>query len=153
MMRGVWLGATLALLLLSLVMPASAASEAAVNAQIDAMLGHSALYETSIKLFQQAVANGDGEDVAAFVRYPIVVTIGSHRRVILSARAFLQHYDAIMTPAIVAAVAGQSYADLAVSRRGVRFADGEVRIDGICLDRHCRRIVPKVVSIRPGRAN
>jgi hypothetical protein len=153
MRRGGWQGAVLALLLVGLWTPVSAASEAAVNAQIDAMLGHSALYETSIKLFQQAVAAGDREDVAAFVRYPIVVTIGSRRQVIRSARAFLQRYDAIMTPAVVAAVTGQSYAELAVSRSGVRFADDQVRVDGICLDRRCRRVVPKVVSIRPSKAD
>lgn len=152
-MGRVWPGAMLAVLLVGLSTPGSAASEAAVNAQIDAALGHAALYETSIRLFQQAVARGNREDVAAFVRYPIGVTIGSHRRLIRSARAFLQSYDSIMTPDVVAAVTGQSYAGLAVSRSGVRFANGVVRIDGVCLDRRCQRVVPKVVSIGPGKAN
>jgi len=148
MMRGVWRGALLALLLLGFAVPGQAASEAEVNARIDSLFGHAARYETSIKLFQQAVAAGDREDVAAFVRYPIVVTIDGHRRTIRSARTFLDRYDEIMTPDIVAAVAGQRYADLAVGRDGVRFGQGEVLIDRICLDRSCRRFVPKVVSIR-----
>ena len=151
-MRGVWAGAVLAMLV-GLAVPASAASESAVNARIEALLGDSTRFETSIKLFEQAVAADSREDVAAFVRYPIVVTIGGHKRVIRSARDFLQRYEQIVTPGIVTALAGQSYGDLAVSRQGIELAGGQVRFSGMCLDRRCRQVVPKVVNIQPAGTN
>ena len=87
-------------------------------------------------------------DVAAFVRYPIVVRIDGHKRTIGSSAAFIKAYDQIMTPDIVAAVKGQKYEDLFVNYQGVMFGDGEVWINGICLDRQCKHTVPKVVTIQ-----
>jgi len=144
-------GALLALVVAgSLALPALAASEADVNASIDKNLGDHARYETTIKAFQQSVADGSKQDVAAFVRYPIVVTINGRKRTITSAAAFVKAYDAIMTPDIVAAVKGQKYEDLFVNYQGVMFGTGEVWINGICLDRKCKSFVPKVVTIQHG---
>ena len=134
----------------SAVLPALAASEADVNAAIDSSLGDHARYETTIKALQQAVIDGHKQDVAAFVRYPIVVTIGNRKRTITSAAAFVKAYDSIMTPDIVAAVKGQKYEDLFVNYQGVMFGNGEVWINGICLDRKCKSFVPKVVTIQHG---
>lgn len=127
---------------------AHAASEDDVNGAIDFNLGNHALFETSIKAFQQAVVSRNKADVAAFVRYPIVVRINGHKRTISSSAAFLKAYDQIMTPDIVAAVKGQKYEDLFVNYQGVMFGDGEVWINGICLDRQCKHTVPKVVTIQ-----
>jgi hypothetical protein len=132
---------------LSLAAP-SRADEAGVNGAIDRSLGNHALYETAIGSFQQAVAEGSREDVAAFVRYPIVVQVDGRKRTIRSAAAFVVAYDQIMTPDIVAAVKSQKYGDLFVNSEGVMFGDGQVWIDGICLDRGCRHFVPKVITIQ-----
>jgi len=131
-------------------LPALAASEADVNAAIDNSLGDHARYETTIKAFQQAVVDGSKQDVAAFVRYPIVVTIAGRKRTITSAAAFVKAYDSIMTRDIVAAVKGQKYGDLFVNYQGVMFGNGEVWINGICLDHKCKSFVPKVVTIQHG---
>ena len=139
----------LALLLLAASgLPAFAASQADVNARIDQVLGNHARYETTIEAFQQSVIAGNREDVAAFVRFPIVVTIGGHKRSINSAKAFVAGYDEIMTPDIVAAVKSQKYEDLFVNSQGIMFGNGEVWIGGMCLDRKCRTFVPQVTTIQ-----
>jgi len=125
-----------------------AASEAEVNARIDQVLGDHSVYETAITAFQAAVSNGQKADVAAFVRYPIRVEVNGRRRTIRTSKAFVRDYDGIMTPDIVDAVKTQKYADLFVNDRGIMFGKGEVWINGICLDRACKRFVPQVETIQ-----
>lgn len=148
--RGVALGAMLALLI---GMPAFAASVAEVNARIDDVLGNSKRYEASINAFQQAVAAGDKQDVAAFIRYPIRVTIDGQKTVIRSPRAFVQRYDAIMTPAIVGAIKNQHYGDLFVNDQGVMFGNGQAWLDAVCLDRKCDQSVIQVVTLQDAPAS
>ena len=137
-----------ALVWAALALPASAATVADVNARIDAVLGSHARYETTIEAFQQAVADGRREDVAAFVRYPIVVSIEGRRRTIRSSAEFVRNYSAIMTPDIVGAIKNQKYQDLFVNAQGIMFGNGEAWINGICLARECRQWVPKVVTLQ-----
>ena len=147
------LGFLVALLISATAGSAVAASEAEVNASIARLLGHAALYENTLKAFQQAVASGNKEDAAAFIRYPIPVEIDRHKRSIRSSAEFVKNYDRIMTPDIVAAVKNQTYEDLTVSRKGVSFGKGEVLVTGMCLDRGCRTMVPVVVSIQHADVN
>lgn len=124
------------------------ADEASVNAAIDKNLGNHAIYETAIKAFRQAVAEGNKSDVAAFIRYPIVVEIGGKKRTIASHDAFERAYGSIMTADIVDAVKSQKYGDLFVNDQGIMFGNGEVWVDGVCLDRTCRHFVVQVVTIQ-----
>ena len=133
-------------------LPALAETADGVNARIDNLLGHHALYETTINAFQQAVATGSKEDVAAFVRYPIMVAINGHKTAIRSAEAFLKNYDAIMTPAIIGVIKAQKYEDLFVNDQGVMFGRGEAWVDGICLDRKCKQSVVKVITLQDAPA-
>lgn len=137
----------------ALAVPALAQSEAGVNARIDSVLGHHARYEAMIRAFQQSVAAGAREDVAAFIRYPIVVEIGGRKQTIRSASAFLQSYDAIMTPDIVDAITRQKYQDLFVNDQGVMFGDGQAWVDRVCVDRGCKQSVVKVVTLQHGPGN
>lgn len=129
--------------------PAWAATVAEVNARIESVLGHAKLYDTSITAFQHAVAAGSKEDVAAFIRYPIKVTIDGRTKVIRSPDAFVKEYDAIMTPDIVNAVKNQAYGDLFVNDQGVMFGDGQVWMDAICIGSKCRQSVVQVVTLQP----
>jgi hypothetical protein len=133
--------------------PALAATDAEINGTIAKVLGHADLYENAVKSFQQAVAAGNKEDAAAFIRYPIPITINGKKRVIRSPTEFVKNYDSIMTPDIVAAVKNQNYGDLLVSSKGVMFGNGEVWITGMCLDRHCRTMIPVVVGIQQTGSN
>jgi hypothetical protein len=136
-----------------MVGPAWAATTAEVNARIESVLGHAGLYESSIKAFQHAVAVGSKEDVAAFIRYPIKVTINGQTKVIRSPEAFVKQYDEIMTPEIVNAVKNQAYGDLFVNDQGVMFGDGQVWMDAICIGSKCRQSVIQVVTLQPGPAS
>jgi hypothetical protein len=132
--------------------PAFAASAADVNARIDDVLGNSARYQTAIEAFQHAAATENKEDVAAFVRYPIRVSIDGKKTTIRSAAMFVKRYDAIMTPAIVAAIKGQKYEDLFVNDQGVMFGNGQAWLDGVCLDRKCRQSVIQVITLQDAPA-
>ena len=133
--------------------PAMAASVAEVNARIDGVLGNSKLYQTSIDAFQQAVASGHKEDVAAFIRYPIKVTIDGQTKVIRSPDAFVKQYDRIMTPDIVKAVKDQTYGDLFVNDQGVMFGNGQVWLDAVCIGSKCRQSVVQVVTLQAAPAS
>ena len=134
-------------------LPSAAANVGDVNAQIDKVLGNHARYETTINAFQQAVAAGSKEDVAAFVRYPIRVSIDGKAATISSSGAFISNYDAIMTPNIVGAIKAQKYEDLLVNSQGVMFGNGQAWLVGICLDRKCRQSVVKVITLQDASAS
>jgi hypothetical protein len=133
--------------------PAVAATVAEVNGRIDSVLGNSKRYETSINAFQHAVATGSKEDVAAFIRYPISVTVDGQKTVIRSPEAFVKQYDRIMTPDIVNAVKNQKYGDLFVNDQGVMFGDGQVWLDAVCLDRKCDQSVIQVITLQEAPAS
>jgi len=119
-----------------------------VNGRIDNVLGDHAQYEAAITAFQQAVVAGSREDVAAFVRYPIVVSVGGSKQTIRSAASFVKNYDAVMTADIVAAIENQKYQDLFVNDQGVMFGNGQAWLNGICLDKSCGQFVVKVVTLQ-----
>jgi hypothetical protein len=149
-----WLGRGMGVLLMvAAAGPAIAASVADVNGRIDSVLGNSALYQTTITAFQQAVSAGNKDDAAAFVRYPIVVMIEGHRTTIRSAAMFVKRYDAIMTPGIIKAITEQKYEDLFVNDQGVMFGDGQAWLDGICLDRQCKQTLIKVITLQDAPAS
>jgi hypothetical protein len=141
-----------ATLIAATTMPALAETADGVNARIDNLLGNHALYETTINAFQQAVAAGTKEDVAAFVRYPIMVAISGRKTAIRSADDFIKNYDAIMTTAITDAIKAQKYEDLFVNDQGVMFGRGQAWVDGICLDRKCKTSVVKVITLQDAPA-
>jgi hypothetical protein len=129
------------------VQPALADDET-VNSQIDAILGDHTQYEPVIRAFQQAVVDHDAEGVADLVNYPIKVSIDGSRTSIRSAAAFVENYDAIITPDMADAIAAQNYGSLFVRDQGVMFGSGEVWISGICLDSGCQTVDVKVSTIQ-----
>lgn len=67
---------------------------------------------------------------------------------IRKAAAFVKNYDAIVTPAIAKVVEAQSYDSLFVNQQGLMFGNGEVWINGICKNKSCSEVEPKVVTIQ-----
>jgi hypothetical protein len=132
-------------------MPATVASDDTVNAAIDRVLGDHAKYETTIKAYQKAVADGDKAAVAALVSYPLAVTLDGKQTSIPDAMAFVGHYDQIVTPAIARVIKAQAYRDLMVNGRGVMFGSGETWISGICRpdSADCSEFDVKVITIQP----
>ncbi len=126
----------------------TAADVAAVNRNIDQLLGDHTRYEPVILAFQKAVAAKDAAAVAALVAYPLTVQLGGRTVKIRNARDFVARYAAIVTPAMAAAIARQRYGALFVNAQGVMFGHGEAWINGICKDAACKRFDVKVVALQ-----
>lgn len=120
------------------------------NQAIDELLGDHTKYKAVIDTLQKAVAAHDVAGVAALVSYPIGVKVRGKETVVKSAKAFTEHYDGIMTPAITKAVVSQKYEDLFVNDQGVMFGDGQVWVNGICHDNACKNFDVKVITIQEG---
>ncbi|MCZ3378630.1 hypothetical protein [Rhizobium sp. AG207R] len=138
---------TLALVIIGGV---ATAQEKTVNQAIDESLGNHTKYETAIKALQKAVAAHDAAGVAALVSYPIRVKVNGKQTNIKSAKAFVDHYDGIMTTGITKAVVDQKYENLTVNYQGIMFGDGQVWVNGICHDSACNNFDVKVITIQEG---
>ena len=142
--------AMIAALLAVILAPVSAPAQTrTVNQAIDAVLGDHVAYQRVILATRKAVAAHDIAGVAALVRYPITVTIGGKKRLVRTPAAFVARYDAIVTPAIAKAVTAGGYEDLMVNDQGVMLGQGEMWINGVCLDTACKRVDVKIVTIQP----
>jgi hypothetical protein len=143
----------LAVLASAILIPAApaAAQETSVDQSIDALLGDHEKFKTVIVALQTAVAAHDAAGVATLVRYPITLRINGKKMVIRSAKDFVKHYDAIVTPEIARAVTEEKYADLFVNSQGVMFGNGEVWLNGICRDSACKTFDVKVITIQDAK--
>ena len=145
-MKPAMIAAFLAVILAPVSAPAQTRT---VNQAIDAVLGDHVAYERVILATRKAVAAHDAAGVAALVRYPITVTIGGKKRLVRTPAAFVARYDAIVTPAIAKAVTAGGYEDLMVNDQGVMLGQGEMWINGVCLDKACKRVDVKIATIQP----
>lgn len=138
-----------ALALSTVLMAAPAmADEAEVDQQIDDLLGDHQVFKDTIADLQERVANGDSVAFSAFIEYPITVTINGRKKTIRSAEAFEPLYSDIITPEIADVIVSQDYGSLFVSADGIMFGNGEVWMNGICLDNSCNRFEPRIITIQ-----
>lgn len=126
------------------------AQDTTTNQEIDRLLGDHTKYEAVINALQKAVDAHDAASVAELVSYPISVKVNGKKIRIKSTKAFVEHYDGIMTPEITKAVTDQKYQDLFVNYEGIMFGDGQVWISGICYEQRCKNFDAKVVTIQGG---
>lgn len=127
---------------------ADPAREADVDARIDKVLGDHAAYRRVLERLQAAVARADRPGVAALVRYPLEVRTGTQALQLENAKAFVAHYDDVVTPKVAKAIAEQRYAELFVSQEGVMLGSGEVWINGVCRDPKCVDVDVKVATFQ-----
>jgi hypothetical protein len=126
----------------------AAADDRSTDQAIRAALGDPAVYKAAIQALQAAVKAHDAAGVARLVSYPIKVTINGKKATIADARQFVAKYDAIVTPAIAAAVTSAAYGDLFVNWQGIMLGQGEVWINGICHDKACKGFDARVLTIQ-----
>ncbi|MCV3739417.1 hypothetical protein OCK02_25025 [Rhizobium sp. TRM96647] len=138
-----------ALFSVAIALPANA-DEKDTNKQIDELLGDHTKYKVVIIELQRAVAAHDAAGVAKLISYPIGVKVKGKETVIKSAKAFEEHYEGILTPAITKAFVNQKYGDLFVNYQGIMFGDGQVWVSGICHDNACKSFEAKVTTIQEG---
>jgi hypothetical protein len=85
--------------------------------------------------FQDAIARGDKEKVAAMVAYPIPVSLASGRRVRVRNRAdFLRNYERIFDRAFRRFILQTRVEDLWARWSGVATPRGEIWVNGIVRD-------------------
>lgn len=124
---------------------AETGAEGDVHARIDAVLGDSAQYEKVFNAFKSAVVGGDRAAVVEEVRFPLNIAGG---RKITGPGEFQRNYEKIITPAVVKAVSAQDFNAVFVNQQGVMIGDGQVWLNGQCLDKACTRTEVKVITIQ-----
>jgi hypothetical protein len=142
-----WLVAAAILGYVSFTLPAAAQSDKEMNSRLDELFGQHEVYHTFFSDLKKAVSAGDRQAVAAMVDYPITVSIGGKDVKIKSGKDFVSHYDHIFSDKIVTAVEKQTYAALFANDQGIMVGDGEIWIDGICLDHDCKKQAVKIITI------
>jgi len=131
-------------------MPADASSpvEPAADdarARIETLLGDAAQYEKVFNAFRTAVVGGDRAAVVEEVRFPLNIAGGKK---ITGPGEFQRNYEKIITPAVVKAVSEQDFGKVFVNQQGVMIGDGQVWLNGQCLDKACTTSEVKVITIQ-----
>ncbi|HEL4847647.1 TPA: hypothetical protein UOA08_004263 [Stenotrophomonas maltophilia] len=124
--------------------PADVPAEDA-RARIETLLGDAAQYEKVFNAFKTAVVGGDRAAVVEEVRFPLNIANG---RKITGPGEFQRNYEKIITPAVVKAVSEQDFGKVFVNQQGVMIGDGQVWLNGQCLDQACTKTEVKVITIQ-----
>lgn len=115
------------------------------RARIETLLGDAAQYEKVFNAFKTAVVGGDRAAVVEEVRFPLNISGGKK---ITGPGEFQRNYEKIITPAVVKAVSGQDFGKVFVNQQGVMIGDGQVWLNGQCLDQACAQTEVKVITIQ-----
>ncbi|HEL3258752.1 TPA: hypothetical protein UMF52_004100 [Stenotrophomonas maltophilia] len=115
------------------------------RARIETLLGDAAQYEKVFNAFNTAVVGGDRAAVVEEVRFPLNIAGGKK---ITGPGEFQRNYEKIITPAVVKAVSGQDFGKVFVNQQGVMIGDGQVWLNGQCLDQACTTTEVKVITIQ-----
>ncbi|MFL6959571.1 hypothetical protein ACJ7C5_17525 [Nocardiopsis yanglingensis] len=124
--------------------PAEVPAEDA-RARIETLLGDAAQYEKVFNAFRTAVVGGDRAAVVEEVRFPLNISGGKK---ITGPGEFQRNYEKIITPAVVKAVSEQDFGKVFVNQQGVMIGDGQVWLNGQCLDQACTKTEVKVITIQ-----
>ncbi|MBA0282668.1 hypothetical protein D7Y44_16550 [Stenotrophomonas maltophilia] len=123
--------------------PAAPAEDA--RARIETLLGDAAQYEKVFNAFRTAVVGGDRAAAVEEVRFPLNIADGKK---VTGPGEFQRNYEKIITPAVVKAVAEQDFGKVFVNQQGVMIGDGQVWLNGQCLDQACTKTEVKVITIQ-----
>jgi len=125
--------------------PAAEVSAEDARARIESLLGDAAQFEKVFNAFKAAVVGGDRAAVVEEVRFPL--NVGGGKK-ITGPGEFQRNYEKIITPAVVKAVSEQDFGKVFVNQQGVMIGDGQVWLNGQCLDQACTKTEVKVITIQ-----
>ena len=128
---------------------AVAQTDQATSARLDALFGEHEPYQKFLTALKAAVSADDKEAVAAMIAYPLETTIAGEQVTLESAGSFVQRYDRLFTPAVVADVERQTYATLFAAAEGVMIDDGEIWFSGVCSDQACSEATIRIIAVNP----
>ncbi|MEG0184389.1 MAG: hypothetical protein RR704_13165 [Stenotrophomonas sp.] len=124
---------------------AAPATDDDARARIETLLGDAAQYEKVFNAFKTAVIGGDRAAVVEQVRFPLNIAGGKK---ITGPGEFQRNYEKIITPAVLKAVSAQDFGKVFVNQQGVMIGDGQVWLNGQCLDKACTQTEVKVITIQ-----
>lgn len=125
------------------------ANTAPIDQAISANLAEPAKFRAFIAALQKAVHKHDAEAVAAMVSYPITINPKTPGALtIRTPKAFIAHFDQIITSHVAEVIENQNYGNLFVNYKGAMFGDGEVWIAAVCRDKTCNQTDLKVRAIQ-----
>ncbi|MDH7551524.1 hypothetical protein [Stenotrophomonas geniculata] len=125
--------------------PAADPAAEDARARIETLLGDAAQYEKVFNAFKTAVVGGDRAAVVEEVRFPLNISGGKK---ITGPGEFQRNYEKIITPAVVKAVSEQDFGKVFVNQQGVMIGDGQVWLNGQCLDQACTQTEVKVITVQ-----
>ena len=128
--------------------PPAEPAQGDARARIERVLGDPGAYEKVFTALQQGVASGDRAAVAALMRYPLRVDVAGNPRQIRDAATFEREYDSVVTRGVARTIAAQNFDTVFASQQGVMLGNGQVWINGTCVDAACTRSDVRVVSIQ-----
>ena len=116
------------------------------------LFGKSEPYVEFFYKFKKAIVEDDRTTVASLIRYPITVTNQNSKidYVLRTKSEFLDNYDWIINENVKTTVEKEDFDTLFVNWQGVMFGRGQVWYAGICLDKACKNVIVKVITISPG---
>jgi hypothetical protein len=126
-----------------------AAETADVDARLDLLFGEHEPYRNFLRELQSAVSEHARERVAGMVKYPLRTRIQGKGLRLHTPAQFLAHYEDLLTPKVVDAIARQTYADVFANSQGVMIGAGEVWYSGVCQDNSCRSRSLKIIAFNP----
>jgi len=130
--------------------PALAQTRADVVAALEANFGAPERFEEAFAVIQAAIGEDDATTLSEFIPLGSPLMVEGEEVVFDDAEAFIERYDALITPQIRDVVANQSFDTLFVNAEGVMFGAGEVWMTGICLDDSCADFEVKIITLQSG---
>lgn len=127
--------------------PALAQTADEVNAQIDAVLGPHAIYQTAVETIQKALTEGNIDGVAGYIPFGEPIKLNGTDVVIVDEADLNERFETLFNDKVINAVTGQDYGTLFVNQDGIMFGDGELWLTGVCLDDTCADVFVNISAI------
>lgn len=114
---------------------------------MDRAFGDHIKYKEFFFELKDAVLNNNKENVADLVYYPVNILGDEESKfVIKNKKEFLLYYDSLFEQGMIDTIEKQSFDDLFVNWRGVRFDSGKILYSGICEDKSCKNYTVKIFN-------
>ncbi|EHD13618.1 hypothetical protein CIN_18100 [Commensalibacter intestini A911] len=121
-----------------------------MDSQLDGLYGTHEIYHHFFDALKDSIIQRHKDQVAAVIRYPLIVQLNKKQVKIKNKQQFIKHYDQIITPKIEQVVKEQQYVGMLSTYRGMAFGNGEIWFAGLCPKKTCKdhsKTVVKIIGI------
>lgn len=142
-----WLSAA-ALALVLVATPVAAQTRDDVVAALQANFGNPEIFDEAFAVIQAAIAEDDVASLAEYIPFGTPLNVNGEEVVLADEAELAARYDELITPEIKDVVAAQTFETLFVNADGVMLGNGEVWLNGICIDDACTDFTVKIVTLQ-----